>query len=79
VKHTRIVIRHYGGPDALQVLEESAPRPQAAEHPFRSRAISSPRGCRPAVERDGSTGRHERDIRCEDVHVQGTRLTSQRG
>jgi len=28
VKHTRIVVTHYGGPDALQVVEEECPEPK---------------------------------------------------
>jgi NADPH2:quinone reductase len=31
VKHTRILITHYGGPDALQVLEEECPEPKDGE------------------------------------------------
>jgi len=31
VKHTRIVVTHYGGPDALQVVEEERPEPNAGE------------------------------------------------
>ena len=31
VKHTRVVVTHYGGPDALQVLEEECPEPQDDE------------------------------------------------
>jgi NADPH:quinone reductase-like Zn-dependent oxidoreductase len=31
VKHTRIVVTHYGGPDALQVVEEECPEPTAGE------------------------------------------------
>ena len=31
MKHTRIVVTHYGGPDALQVLEEDWPEPKAGE------------------------------------------------
>jgi NADPH2:quinone reductase len=31
VKHTRIVVTHYGGPDALQVLEEECPNPKGGE------------------------------------------------
>jgi NADPH2:quinone reductase len=31
MKHTRIVVTHYGGPDALQVLEEECPEPKAGE------------------------------------------------
>jgi NADPH2:quinone reductase len=31
VRHTRIVVTHYGGPDALQVIEEECPEPKAGE------------------------------------------------
>ena len=31
MKHTRIVVTHYGGPDALQVLEEECPEPKNGE------------------------------------------------
>jgi NADPH2:quinone reductase len=31
VKHTRIVVTHYGGPDALRVLEEECPEPKPGE------------------------------------------------
>ncbi len=31
MKHTRIIVTHYGGPDALQVLEEECPEPQGGE------------------------------------------------
>jgi NADPH:quinone reductase-like Zn-dependent oxidoreductase len=31
VKHTRIIVTHYGGPDALQVLEEECPEPKGGE------------------------------------------------
>jgi NADPH:quinone reductase-like Zn-dependent oxidoreductase len=31
VKHTRIIVTHYGGPDALQVLEEERPEPKHDE------------------------------------------------
>jgi len=31
VKHTRIIVTHYGGPDALQVVEEECPEPKAGE------------------------------------------------
>ena len=30
-KHTRIVVTHYGGPDALEVVEEPCPEPKASE------------------------------------------------
>jgi NADPH2:quinone reductase len=28
MKHTRIIVTHYGGPDALEVLEEERPEPK---------------------------------------------------
>ena len=31
MKHTRIIVTHYGGPDALRVLEEERPEPQIGE------------------------------------------------
>jgi NADPH:quinone reductase-like Zn-dependent oxidoreductase len=31
MRHTRIVVTHYGGPDALQVVEEERPEPKASE------------------------------------------------
>jgi NADPH:quinone reductase-like Zn-dependent oxidoreductase len=31
VKHTRIIVTHYGGLDALQVLEEECPEPKDGE------------------------------------------------
>src|SRR5215510_16261210 len=31
VKHTRIIVTYYGGPDALQVLEEERPEPKRGE------------------------------------------------
>src|SRR5205823_2473958 len=31
VKHTRIIVTHYGGPDALQVVEEECPEPTTGE------------------------------------------------
>src|SRR5499433_3239329 len=31
MKHTRIVVTHYGGPDALQVVEEERPEPKEGE------------------------------------------------
>ncbi len=31
MRHTRIVVTHYGGPDALQVLEEECPEPKEGE------------------------------------------------
>lgn len=31
MKHTRIIVTHYGGPDALQVVEEERPEPKRGE------------------------------------------------
>jgi NADPH:quinone reductase-like Zn-dependent oxidoreductase len=31
VRHTRIIVTHYGGPDALQVMEEECPEPKRGE------------------------------------------------
>jgi NADPH2:quinone reductase len=31
MRHTRIIVTHYGGPDALQVVEEECPEPQGGE------------------------------------------------
>jgi NADPH2:quinone reductase len=31
VKHTRIIVTHYGGPDAIQVVEEECPEPKPGE------------------------------------------------
>jgi NADPH2:quinone reductase len=31
MRHTRIVVTHYGGPDALRLVEEEVPEPQAGE------------------------------------------------
>src|SRR5262249_53281771 len=31
VKHTRIIVTHYGGPDALEVVEEESPKPKKGE------------------------------------------------
>ena len=31
MKHTRIIVTHYGGPDALRVIEEERPEPKDGE------------------------------------------------
>ncbi len=31
MRHTRIIVTHYGGPDAIQVIEEECPEPKAGE------------------------------------------------
>lgn len=38
MKNTRIVVTHYGGPDAMQVVEEECPEPKAGEVRVRVRA-----------------------------------------
>jgi NADPH2:quinone reductase len=38
VRHTRIVVTHYGGLDALRVVEEERPEPKAGEVRVRVRA-----------------------------------------
>jgi NADPH:quinone reductase len=38
LKHTRIIVTHYGGPDALQVVEEDIPEPQDGEVRVKVRA-----------------------------------------
>lgn len=31
MSHTRIIVTHYGGPDALQVIQEETPTPKPGE------------------------------------------------
>ena len=31
MKHTRIIVTHYGGPDALQAIQEECPEPKVGE------------------------------------------------
>src|SRR5512135_2268402 len=31
MKHRRVVVTHYGGPDAIQVIEEECPTPNAGD------------------------------------------------
>ena len=31
MRHTRIIVTHYGGPDALRVVEEECPEPKVGE------------------------------------------------
>jgi len=31
LRHTRVIINHYGGPDEIQVLEEECPEPKRGE------------------------------------------------
>ena len=39
MKHKRIIVTHYGGPDALQVLEEERPEPEHGQ--VRVRVLSA--------------------------------------
>jgi NADPH2:quinone reductase len=39
LKHTRIIVTHYGGPDALQVIEEECPEPKHGE--VRARVLAA--------------------------------------
>jgi NADPH2:quinone reductase len=31
VKHSRVIVKHYGGPDEIRVVEEDCPEPKAGE------------------------------------------------
>ena len=31
MRHTRVIVTHYGGPDALRVIEEERPEPKSGE------------------------------------------------
>jgi len=31
VRHTRIIVTHYGGPDAMQAVEDECPEPKGGE------------------------------------------------
>lgn len=42
MRQTRIIVTHYGGPDALQVVEEECPEPKAGEVRVRVQARVSP-------------------------------------
>ncbi len=43
MKHTHIIVTHYGGPDALQVVEEECPKPKDGEARVRGLdALSAP-------------------------------------
>jgi NADPH2:quinone reductase len=39
MRHTRIIVTHYGGPDALQLVEEECPEPKAGE--VRARVLAA--------------------------------------
>jgi hypothetical protein len=40
VKHTRVIVTHYGGPDALQVIEEERPEPKRGEVDGQRRSVA---------------------------------------
>jgi len=51
VKHTRIIVTHYGGPDALQLLEEECPEPKSGE--VRVRVLAAGVGLPDVMAREG--------------------------
>jgi len=51
MKHTRVVVTHYGGPDALQVLEEDCPEPKDGE--VRVRVLAAGVGMPDIMAREG--------------------------
>ena len=40
VKHTRVIVTHYRGPDALQVIEEERPEPKRGEVDGQRRSVA---------------------------------------
>ncbi len=42
MRHTRIIVTHYGGPDELRVVEEECPEPKDGEVRVRVLAAVSP-------------------------------------
>ena len=44
MRHTRIIVTHYGGPDALQVMEEECPEPKDGE--VRVKVLAAGVSCR---------------------------------
>ena len=51
MKHQRIVVSHYGGPDQLRLVEENAPEPQAGE--VRVRVLAAGVAMPDVMEREG--------------------------
>jgi NADPH:quinone reductase len=51
VRHTRIIVTHYGGPDALQVVEEECPEPKRGE--VRVRVLAAGVGLPDIMAREG--------------------------
>ena len=51
MKHTRIVVSHYGGPEEIGVVEEECPEPKQGEVRVRVRRPASP--CRTVTMREG--------------------------
>jgi len=64
VRHTRIIVTHYGGPDALQVVEEECPEPKAGEVRLRVLAagvfLARPDRARGRSSRDAPAALHAR-------------------
>src|SRR5262245_21517461 len=51
MRHTRVVVTHYGGPDALRVLEEDCPEPKVGE--VRVRVLAAGVSLPDIMEREG--------------------------
>jgi NADPH:quinone reductase-like Zn-dependent oxidoreductase len=64
VRHTRIIVTHYGGPDALQVAEEECPEPKSGE--VRVRVLAAGVSLPDVMKREGmhpETPRRDGDVR----------------
>jgi hypothetical protein len=55
VRHTRIIVTHYGGPDALKVVEEECPEPKGGEVRVKVLAAGVRIPCRLAILNIGSS------------------------
>ena len=51
MRHTRIIVTHYGGPDALRVVEEECPEPKDGE--VRVRVLAAGVSLRDLLMREG--------------------------
>jgi len=54
MRHTRVIVTHYGGPDALRVVEKECPEPKNGE--VRMRVLAAGVSL-PAIAARGSFGR----------------------
>jgi hypothetical protein len=80
VKHTRIIVTHYGGPDALQVLEEECTEPKHGEVRVRVQAagVSLPDiMARASFSLQRSVPRVARHRRCTAPRVKGSGFNEQ--